>query len=97
MRKLISIVEIAVVLVMNLTVIYGAALLAVTGDGNGKGMRIVFGVGCVFVVAFALVDFFRAMSEKGMPNLLSLKAVPVSIAVLFVYVIGSQLLGSSSW
>nr|WP_315848917.1 hypothetical protein [uncultured Rhodoferax sp.] len=97
MRKFISIVEIFVLLVVNLTVMYGAALFAITGNGDGRGMKIVFGVGCIFIVAFALVDFSRAIKGRGMPNLLSLKAVPIAVGVLLVYVIGSQLLGVRSW
>ena len=95
MGKFISILEIVVLLLVNLVVMYGVSLLAVTGNGGGRGMSIVFKVGCFFIASFALVDFVRVI--KGQDSTLSFKSVPTAISVLLVYVIGSSAIGIKQW
>jgi hypothetical protein len=95
MGKLIAILEIVAISLVNLVVMYGAALLAITGDGGGRGMSTVFGVGCFFIASFALVDFVRVI--EGQDSTLSFKAVPTAIGVLLVYVIGGSVIGIKQW
>jgi hypothetical protein len=95
MNKLIAVVALVLVSSLNLLFMAGAALLAATGDGGGKGVYIVFGVGCVFIALFALVDIvhiYRAQKSR-----LSLLAVPAAIGFLVLLIVGTNAIGVKLW
>ncbi len=95
MKKLIPIVALVLVSVLNLLFMAVASALAVTGDGGSKGVYIVFGVGCIFIAAFALVDIVRI--SKAQKSLLSLMAVPAAIGFLMLVIWGTDAIGVSLW
>jgi hypothetical protein len=78
MGKFISILEIVVLLFVNLIVMYGVSLLAVTGNGGGRGMSIVFKVVCFFIASFALVDFVRVIKGQETATFLLRRFLPLS-------------------
>ena len=91
MNRVISIVTIVLISILNTLVAAASAALAVTGDGRADNAKIVFGVGCFFIVVFALLDVVRTMN--GTASKLCLLAVPTSTAILILVVIAGAMLG----
>ena len=89
------IVLIVLISALNVVAMAGAAMLAITGDGRGDFAKVVFGVGCVVVLAFAMLDIARTL--MGLRSWFCLLAVPSAVGVLFIVVIVGHMMGVPGW
>jgi hypothetical protein len=67
MSSAVAYLTLALIVALNMGVVYGAALLGVSGDGTTGSKNFVLGIGALWVVAFAIraVHLITQGDEKG--------------------------------
>lgn len=67
MSSAVAHLTVALIVALNMAVVYGASLLGINGDGTQGSMNFVLGLGTLWVVAFAIraVQLITRGDEKG--------------------------------